>query len=177
MKKVIRLTESELINVIKKVITEQGLVDPIIDLAKPGFEGIKGVRTPSGRTPKVEDGTDPDFNCKYLPYEKVKHFFDEAKTWNYSVDEVFMKKIIDGLKKHLDNYWGGGSGDLEIDRLLSQVKTKPGMGYLVRNFKLNNKNLYDSLDSYHRQPWFTIVSILEKNFDLPYGPSGCGGQL
>ena len=177
MKKVIRLTESELINVIKKVITEQGLVDPIFDLAKPGFEGIKGVRTASGRTPKVEDGVDSDLDCKFLPFEKVKHFFDEAKTWNYSVDEVFMKKIIDGLKKHLDDYWGGGSGDLEIDRLLSQVKTKPGMGYLVRNFKLNNKNLYDSLDSYYRPTWNSIVSILEKNFDLPYGPSGCGGQL
>ena len=74
-----------------------------------------------------------------------------------------MKKIIDGLKKHLDNYWGGS--EVEINRLLSQVKTKAGMGYLVRNFKLNNKNLYDSLDSYHREPWFTIAIILEKNED------------
>jgi len=114
--------------------------------------------------------------CKYSNQEKVKHFFINAKSWNGSVDKVFMDKIITKLKSNLGSYLSF-NGD-EILRLLSQIKTRSGMGYLVKNFKLDDgNNLYQALEKDKSFSWKDVINILEKNFNLPYGPSGCGNML
>lgn len=50
MKKVIRLTESDLIRIVKRVINEQqGTVYKLRDLEKQGYRVIEGTRAPEGR--------------------------------------------------------------------------------------------------------------------------------
>ena len=177
MKKIIKLTESDLVHIIKKVIKEQTLLGTgdAVRVGGRGFDLSKSTRTPSGKTPGTETDDGSFLDCEYTSEEKIKYFFDEAKNWKGYVDEKYMNSIIEKMKKELGSYFTGNTN--EFLRLLGQIKTKSGMGYLIRTFKLNNKNLFSILSTNYKFPWISVVQILKNNFELPYGPSGCNGKL
>ena len=177
MKKIIKLTEWDLVHIIKKVIKEQTLLGAgdAVRVGGRGFDLSKSTKTPSGKTPGTEMDDNEFMDCEYTSEEKIKHFFDEAKNWKGSVDEKYMNSIIEKMKKELGSYFTGNTN--EFLRLLSQIKTEPGMGYLIRTFKLNNKDLFNTLSSDLRFPWISVVEALKRNFELPFGPSGCGGRI
>jgi hypothetical protein len=177
MKKIIKLTEWDLVHIIKKVIKEQTLLGAgdAVRVGGRGFDLSKSTKTPSGKTPGTEMDDGSFMECEYTNEEKIKYFFDEAKTWKGSVDEKYINLIIEKMKKELYSYFTGNTN--EFLRLLSQIKTEPGMGYLIRTFKLNNKDLFNVLSSDHRFPWLSVVQVLKTNFELPYGPSGCNGKF
>jgi hypothetical protein len=171
MKRIIRLSESDLVRIVKQVLKEQGPIGTVsrINLTKP---------TPSfsGRPPRVElDGG--DIGCEYTPEEKVRCFFQDAKTWTGGVDEKYMNDIIEKMKSSLSSL----TGDFEFLRLFGLIKSKAGMGYLVKNFKMNNKNLFVILSEDNTISWVQILFVLKNNFSDQlkncYGPSGCGGRL
>ena len=76
MKKIIRLTESDLIRIVRRVIKEQTPLLSLGDQVKvsgKGFNLNKGA-TPSGKSPRTADGLEPD-GCEYSSEEKIKFFF------------------------------------------------------------------------------------------------------
>jgi hypothetical protein len=125
--------------------------------------------------PGPQDGFDPNTDCKYTAQEQVKIFMSEAKSWKGSVDEKYLNNIISKMKDNIGSFFSGSR--YEFLRLLGQIKTETGMGYLLRTFKLNNKNLYQTLESDYRVAWFEVRDVLKKNFALSSGPLGCGGEL
>jgi hypothetical protein len=139
------------------------------------FDLSKSTRVPSGKTPGTEMDDNEFMDCEYTSEEKIKYFFDEAKNWKGSVDEKYMDSIIEKMKKELGSYFTGNPK--EFLRLIMQIKTTQGMGYLIRTFKLNNKDLFNTLSSDLRFPWISVVEALKRNFELPFGPSGCGGRI
>jgi hypothetical protein len=176
MKRIIKLTESDLTRIVRRIIKEQTPLLSIGDQVKVsgrGFNLNKG-GTPSGKSPRTTDGIEPD-GCEYSSEEKIREFFKDAKTWNGSVDEKYMNSIIEKMKKELGSFWTGEPR--EFLKLLGLIKTQAGMGYLVRTFKLDNKNLFTVLSEDHRFPWLSVVLVLKNKFSLPYGPSGCGGYV
>jgi hypothetical protein len=171
MKRIIRLSESDLVRIVKQVLKEQGPLGSAsrINLTKP---------TPSfsGRPPKVElEGGDG--GCEYSPEEKVRCFFKDAKTWTGGVDEKYMNDIIEKMKSSLSSL----TGDFEFLRLFGLIKSEAGMGYLVKNFKMNNKNLFVVLSEDKSISWIQILFVLKNNFSGQlsscHGPSGCDGRL
>ena len=174
MKKIIRLTESDLTRIVSRVLNEQMLLG-LSDVVKTSGMDVTKPTGPSGKTPQTldDDGGLPD--CEYMSEEKIRMFFIEAKQWKGGVDEKYMNSIIEKMKKELGSFWTGNT--TEFLRLLGLIKTEAGIGYLLRTFKLNNKNLFTVLSEDHRFPWFSVVQVIKKNFSVDDGPLGCNGQL
>jgi hypothetical protein len=174
MKKIIRLTESDLTRIISRVIKEQIAVEPMFNLTKSEpFNLTKNIEAFAGKTPRVEDGPDTD-ECMKSFEQAVKDFFIEAKRWNYNADEKYMDSLI---KKMYENT-GGFSQTRQFLDAFSKIKTQAGMGYLARNFKHDGKNFFQYLESDHRFPWIMVAKILKDNgFYVSLQNPGCNNML
>lgn len=168
-----------------KLVGEQGPIIPMLsntNVPRPNvnvsrgssFDLSKG-QSIAGRTPKRElDGGDS--GCLRTFQEMVKDFMSEAKFWKGSVDEAYMnkiiQKIIDGYKRIGPQWWFTNPSD--VLNSFGKIKTKPGMGYLLRNFKYNGKNLYQTFEADHRFPWAVVAKTLTDNgFYLEKYYAGC----
>lgn len=171
-----------------KLIGEQGPIIPMLsntNVPKPNvnvsrgssFDLSKG-QSIAGRTPKRElDGGGS--SCLRTFNEMVKDFMTEAKFWKGSVDEAYMnkiiQKIIDGYKRVGYTWWATNPSD--VLNSFGKIKTKAGMGYLLRNFKYNGKNLYQTFETDHRFPWAVVAKILKDNgFYLSKYYAGCSEE-
>ena len=172
MKRIIRLTESDLTRIVKIVLNEQMI--PIGRLVKPLTEPIAKSTQWGGKTPRRLDDDGGGMSCEYTSEEKMRNFFINAKTFfKGSVDEKYMNSVIEKMKKELGSFWSGNP--IEFLRLLGSIKTEAGIGYLIRTFKLNNKNLFTVLSEDHRFPWLSVYQTIKKNFPVSQGPLGCNG--
>lgn len=160
-----------------KGLYEQGPITPMLSNANTPRPSINLSKTQnfSGRPPKseVEGG---DIGCMNTFMEQVKIFMTEAKFWKGSVDETYMnkiiKKMIDGYKHVGPQWWFSNPSD--VLNTFGKIKTKAGMGYLLRNFKYNGKNLFQTFETDHRFPWSTVAKILLDNgFKLERYRVGC----
>jgi len=125
----------------------------------------------AGKTPRTEVEDGGGYGCMRPDEDVVKDFFIEAKTWQGSVDETYMKKVINKIK---DQYKTLSINPFIVLDTFGQIKTKPGMGYLLRNFNYNGKNLYQTFESDHRFPWAAVRKKLEDNgFRLSRYYPGC----
>ena len=185
MKKIIKLTESDITRIVRRVIKEQGLIMPMLgttNAPKPNvnvsrgssFDLSKGQNF-TGKTPKseIEGG---DSGCLRSFQAMVKDFMSEAKFWKGGVDEEYMNKIIqkitDGYKRVGYYWWTTNPSD--VLNTFGKIKTEAGMGYLLRNFKYNGKNLYQTFETDHRFPWAVVAKILLDNgFYLEKYYAGC----
>ena len=169
MKKIIRLTESDLTKIVRRVLNEQ----IIGNLVKPPRINVTKSTPWGGKTPRTIDD-DGGMPCEYTSEEKMRNFFINAKTFfKGGVDEKYMNLVIEKMKKELGSFWSGSP--IEFLRLLGSIKTEAGIGYLLRTFKLNNKNLFTVLSEDHRFPWLSVVQAIKKNFSVSNGPPGCNG--
>ena len=175
--KIIRITERDLLQIVKKVIEEQGPIVPMLsntNVPKPRINLEKGASF-SGKTPKSET-EGGDTGCLRTSQEMVKDFMSEAKFWKGGVDEEYMNKIIqkitDGYKRVGYYWWTTNPSD--VLNTFGKIKTEAGMGYLLRNFKYNGKNLYQTFETDHRFPWADVAKILLDNgFYLSKYYAGC----
>lgn len=154
---------------LRDLISEQGA---LLGNAGNTIDLVKNVTRSSGakRMPGTEFDGPADFDNTYTDAERVQHFLDNAKTlWNYPVDKTYMNNIISKLYDNLGKFTKYNTD--EVLRLLSQVKTEAGIGYLARNFRMNGKDLYSTLEKYH-MPWPMFINILQTNkFHVPTKPS------
>ena len=170
MKKVIRLTESDLIDVIKKVMSEQLITLASRTSPVPRINLSKS-RPISGKPGFPEDSPVGDIPCEYDSQEKVEELFKEAKTWtSSSKDWQLVKPIAEEMKKQME---GLGSGNV-IDQF-KKIDTKEKLAALVKNWNYNNESLYQWISDELFIKWKTLLEILNKNFYnyIPFCRPGC----
>jgi hypothetical protein len=126
MKKIIKLTESELVKIVNKVISEQKVNEGIFDGIKDAYRGLKGM--------KRGFGTDYFQNMSRLenlirklknldvPNEKVMNELEKLKTKVSSLGMPQARKdaliaLIDNSLYHFKKYSNVN------DQILTQIKT------------------------------------------------------
>lgn len=164
MKKVIRLTESDLVKIIKRVISEQGPLGPI-----GGISRIPKVpRNWSGRTPRIEDGSPSTIECKNsVPYEmQVKGYFsycNKNKSKYSSNLNSSQRYLIQDLHKSMEGLFSTGTLNL-----LEKIATLNDFCKVAVNFNYENSerpgknDLYSWLDDEDSIQWIDVASALRK---------------
>ena len=175
MKKVIRLTESDLVRIVKRVISEQ----PIIPLgAARQINLSKSPRSDfSGKTPRTElDGSMSE--CENpIPYEmQVKGYFtycNKNKSKYSGGLTPTQRYLIQDLYKSMEGLFSTGTLSL-----LEKISTlddfcKVAVNYNYENSERPGKNdLYSWLDDETSIQWIDVASTLEK-FKDEAGVSTC----
>ena len=156
MKRIIRLTEGELVKII-----EQMMVEPIFNVSKnTGF---------AGRTPKVEDGVDVDMDlisskCEVKKTMEmiIKEIFSSLEKSSTSSSNEKVKKYINRLKNSME---GLGSTE-DVYNVFREIKDKETISSVIKNWKSvtkSNDSLYEWISSEMTVRWVMIYSILQKN--------------
>ena len=168
-KKVVRLTESQLVEIIEKIISEQ----PVTLLGRTGAVPRFNLAKSSGRSARLpfpEDSPVDEIPCEYFPEERIEQLFIQAKKWSSSTkDWEIVKPISEDMKKQMT---GLGSGN--VIELFKKIDTKEKLAALIKNWNYNNESLYDWLDDeIILGKWSSLVKILGSKFDLPLCRPGC----
>lgn len=148
MKKIIRLTESDITRIVKRVIKEQPF-GGLLNMPETGQEvtGIVGYKPPN-----IKEYSDAD---------KVKNLFTIARKWPSTSQDW---KTITPIAKQMYNQLSGmGSGSFLTE--LVKIKTTNQLAALVKNWKFDGKDLYTWLSSEYGISWAQIIQVLRKNFN------------
>ena len=158
------LKDNNIMIKLKQLISEQflgttGLKTGFnLSKAKPAGYRIR----PTGKSSEVDDGTVEDMNFKSLESsdKQVKYLFDQARTWpSNKNDWEKIKPIAIQIKKEMT---GVGAG--KVLDYLKQIKTESELAALVKNFKFDDKDLFDWLDSEYTIRWVSVAAALQTNF-------------
>lgn len=180
MKKVIRLTESDLVRIVKRVISEQPISGPLgaasrINLSK--IPRASKYNEFSGKTPRTElDGSMSE--CENpTPYEmQVKGYFtycNKNKSKYSGGLTPTQRYLIQDLYKSMEGLFSTGTLSL-----LEKISTlddfcKVAVNYNYENSERPGKNdLYSWLDDETSIQWIDVASALEK-FKDEAGVSTC----
>jgi hypothetical protein len=174
MKKIIKLTESELVLIIKKVISEQ----PITGLGRAIPTRIQKTSNWSGKTPRVEDGSPSPIECDNpTPYEmQVKGYFtycNKNKSKYSGGLTPTQRYLIQDLYKSMEGLFS--TGTLSLIEKISTLDDfcKVAVNYNYENSERPGKNdLYSWLDDETSIQWIDVASALEK-FKDEAGVSTC----
>ena len=126
MKKIIKLTESELVKIVNKVILEQKVDEGIFDGIKDAYRGLKGMKRGFG-TDYFQNMSRLENLIKKLknldaPNEKVMNELEKLKTKVSSLGMPQARKdalitLIDNSLYHFKKYSNVN------DQILTQIKT------------------------------------------------------
>lgn len=182
MKKIIKLTESELVKIIKRVISEQ----PILGLASSNPVRINLSKTPqvgSSRLPfpETDASTETGINCKdrQLPIDKIaKQYFSYCNVnkskFSGSLSNQ-QKYLMQDLHKSMDGVTS--TGTLEI---LEKIPKLEDFCKIVINFNYPNSqggnDLWSWLDDEYSIGWLDVHFALRK-FEKEIGLIKCSEQL
>jgi hypothetical protein len=95
----------------------------------------------------------------YSDKEKVKNLFILAKSWSSTNQDW---KSVENIAKQIHNTLSGaGSGNFL--NLIKLIDTKEKFAALIKNWKYDNKNLFQWLESEYLISWGDIIKSLNKN--------------
>jgi hypothetical protein len=172
MKKIVRLTEGQLVNIIQRVINEQGGV--ILGAARGAsrLNLSKAPRTTGARRIGFpEDSPIEEVPCKLEPIEKIEICLETAKTYSSSSSDIsFANKLGPEMKKEMTGFGHGNVFDK-----FGQIKTKGQLKAIVDWFDKNSEfSLYKWISGEIVLNKEEVVRRLEnKGFNLPFCRKGC----
>ena len=162
MKKIIKLTESELVTIIKKVISEQ----PITGLGRAIPTRIPKTSNWSGKTPRVEDGSPSPIECDNpTPYDiQVKGYFaycNKNKSKYLGSLTPNQRYLIQDLYKSMEGLFSTGTLNL-----LEKITTLDDFCKVAINYNYENSEggneLYSWLEDEDSIQWIDVATALEK---------------
>ena len=177
MKKTIRLTESELTEIISKVIKEQGgMMFARVPSAVRGTNRINLSKSTAkgARFGTPEDSPFNDVPCELEPIERIEGLFKSARSYTKSsMDDKFAEQIVPKIVKELT---GVGSGN--VMGLFQQINTNGKLRAVIDNFdknktKYSNQSFFEWIDNELLLKTSEVVKILSKYFNLPLCREGC----
>lgn len=172
MKKIVRLTEGQLVNIIQRVINEQG--GAILGAARGAsrLNLSKAPRTTGGRRIGFpEDSPIEEVPCELEPIERIEICLKTAKTYSSSSSDIlFANKLASEMKEEMT---GIGHGD--VLNKLGQIKTNGQLRAVVDWFDKNSEfSLYEWISDEVVLNKKEVVNKLEnKGFNLPFCRKGC----
>jgi hypothetical protein len=186
MKKVIKLTESDLVRIIKKIISEQPFsLMGAADLIAPSRTGAvsrldlsKGPKnSSSGRTPKTELDSYKKSCENPIPHKNfVKNYFtycqNNKSKYSGSLNST-QRYLIQDLHKSMEGIFSTGTLNL-----LEKINSLSDFCKIANNFNFENSenpgknDLYSWLDDENSIQWVDVAEILKK-FNKESGISDC----
>lgn len=172
MKKIVRLTEGQLVNIIQRVINEQG--GAILGAARGAsrLNLSKAPRTTGARRIGFpEDNPIEEVPCELEPIERIEVCLKTAKTYSSSSSDIsFASNLGPEIEDEME---GIGHGD--VLNKLGQIKTKGQLKAVVDWFDKNSKySLYKWIsDEVVLNKKDVVNKLIGKGFDLPYCRKGC----
>jgi hypothetical protein len=174
MKKTIRLTESELTEIISKVIQEQGGIMISRVPTSPRINLGKNI-SKSTRLGMPEDNPfNFEVSCVLEPIERIEELFKYARTYTKtSMDDKFAEQIVPKIVKELT---GMGSGNMMS--IFQQINSEGKLRAVIDNFDKNksnysNQSFFEWIENEFLLKTNEIIKILSKYFNLPVCREGC----
>jgi hypothetical protein len=152
MKRIIKLTESDLIRIVRRVIKEQGpqFIDIISGASNFGLNFDAGI-----------DGGMYGCKTQKSSYDLVIELFNKSKNLNNkpSTSDTQIKKWVSRIYSSMD---GIGMGD-DFTKVLSEIKTPEQLGAVLDSYRITHKNyLSVDLSGEYTISWDTIWNNLKK---------------
>jgi len=176
MTKVIKLKESDIYRMVKRVLNEQSILGSF----------TRTVADPSNVGPTFDiDNSGGQRGPATTAQEKVKELFDIAKKdfGNRLLPEETLNRLESDAKKLKAAMKGAGIKGTEVQRILKSIKDKDELNNLLIFFECGNLNrnkdcgnsLYNWLAGEYTISWDTIWKSLESRFDKDVYQGG--GQI
>lgn len=165
MKKIVRLTESDLTRIVKRVINEQmffGNAGGLLDMPDLGQDVVGIDKMGGGKT-----------GCKTYKSsgELTLELFGKLRSIAGQTNQ--LDKTIQSWILRLNNSMKGIGSSNDLSKVLSEIKTKEQMGSVLNAYnKKFGKTLYQDLSGEQTITWDTIWGIVKK-FKSGISMNGC----
>jgi hypothetical protein len=162
MKKIVRLTESDLVKIIKKVLNEQGVLGALssrtgLNLSKSGPPKVSSVRAPR----IMDDPTNMIDDCYYENIKKLVSYCKDNE-YKFKPDEE-SKKITLKLHDNIDGISFGGAIDT-----LEEIKNEVQFCKVSNGYRYNGENLAIQIKDEVSLPTDNVWEVLKK-FSAKFG--------
>jgi hypothetical protein len=157
MKKIVRLTESDLVKIVKRVLNEQGALGALgsrtaLNLSKSGPPKVSAAKTPR----IMDDPTNRVDDCYYENIKKLVNYCKDNE-YKFKPDEE-SKKITLKLHDNIDGISFGGAIDT-----LKTIKDEVQFCKVSNGYRYNGENLAMQINDEISLPTDNVWNILKKH--------------